>query len=110
MDEWLELDAVLDVEHADALGSMEFVTRHAEHIRAEILDIDLDLSDRLDGIGVEQGSLLMSNGTQFLDGKDRSDLVVSHHDGNEDGDFPDGLFSLSGASQPSWSTSRYVTS
>ena len=49
------------------------------------LDVDGDLADGLDGVGVEEDALLVADFADLADGLDDADFVVGVHDGDEDG-------------------------
>ena len=78
------------VEHADALGAVEFVAGEGQHVDVLLLDVDGQMSRRLHGVGVEQDALLPADRADLRNGLDGADLVVGVHDGDQAGVGPDG--------------------
>ena len=76
----LQARAALHVERADALGAVELVAGEAEHVDAELGDVDRQRPDGLHGVGVEQGALLVRDARQLGDRLHRADDVVGEHD------------------------------
>ncbi len=72
-----------NVERADSLGSMKFVSRKGEQIYAESLDVDANLAAALHRVAVEIGSDIVSTFRKLVDRLDHSRLVVRHHDRDE---------------------------
>ena len=75
----------LHVERADALGAVELVPGEAEEIDAQFGDVHRQRADRLHGVRVEQGALLVRDPRQRRDGLHRADDVVGEHDRCEPG-------------------------
>ena len=53
LDEVREDDAAAGIKHADALRPVELVGGEAQHVDVHLIDVDLHVARRLDGIGVE---------------------------------------------------------
>ena len=79
----LQARAALHVQRADALGAVELVAGEAEHVDAELGDVDGQRPDRLHRVGVEQGALLVRDARELGDRLDRADHVVGEHDGGK---------------------------
>ena len=88
----LEWGAGADVEGAGAAGAVELVGGEGEEVYAECVDVNAEVGDGLDGVGVDEGAGVF--GADLLgDGGDVvecADLVVGVHDGDEDGVWSDG--------------------
>ena len=56
-----------------------------EHVDVVGDDVDGDLADGLDGVGVEDDALFVAERADFLDRLDDADFVVGVHDRDEDG-------------------------
>jgi hypothetical protein len=63
----LETHAGTDVECANALGCVHFVPDDGEQVNVKLNNIYGELADRLGGIGVQQGAVLMGDGGEFGD-------------------------------------------
>ena len=61
------------------------MSREAEEIAADGLDIDWDLGGGLDGIGVEPDVGVLGDLSYFLDRLDDSSLIVVHHNADKAG-------------------------
>ncbi len=88
----LERGAGADVEGAGAAGAVELVGGEGEEVYAERVDVDAEVGDGLDCVGVDEGA-----GVCFADllgdGGDVVEcayFVVGVHDGDEDGFWSDG--------------------
>ncbi len=77
--------AAANIQRADALRAVELVRREREHVDVVLLDIDRNLADSLDSIGVEENALLVAELADLGDGLDDADLVVRVHNRHEDG-------------------------
>ena len=86
--------AALDPQRARALRAVELVGRQREEINAERADVDGNLPDRLHGVGVEQGAVLVRERREVRDRLNRADFVVGVHDRD------DGGICRSGAPEP----------
>ena len=80
-----ERGAAPQIQHADPLGGMQFVTGKREHVDVGVCHVDRDLADRLDGIGMKQRPLILCNGRRLLDRKDHPGLVVGVHQRDDGG-------------------------
>ena len=67
-----------------------------EHINVIACDIDRDMTHRLNGISVEDDSLVTAYLTDFTDRLNRSDLVVGIHYCNQGCILADGILNLHG--------------
>ena len=85
-------NALFDIQGADALGRMEFVTGKRQQIDPQSLHIDRNVTDRLHRIGVEPRAVGMGNGGKLRNGLHGADLVIRQHDGNKGGILTDRLF------------------
>ena len=94
--ELLQAHALADVQHADALGRMELVAGHAQHVDLHGLYVDLHAADGLHRVGVEEHAVLLADRGQLGDGLDGADLVVGGHDGHQRGVRADGCVQLLG--------------
>ena len=90
VDQVLGPDALAAVQGAHALGAVELVSAHGQHIHAQLLDVHRDGTHSLHGIGVHPDAMLVSDLSDFLNGLDGADLVVGHHDADEGGIGADG--------------------
>ena len=100
LDEVREDDAAAGIEHADALRPVELVGGEAQHVDVHLIDVDLHVARRLDGVGVEQYAALMTHRADLPDGLDGADLVVGEHDGHEAGVVADGVGDLLRGDEP----------
>ena len=77
--------AATNVEDADALRTVEFVSGDAEHLATDFLNVDGNFSGSLDGIGMEGDAGLGSDFADLLDGLDDAGFVIGHHHADEFG-------------------------
>ncbi len=76
---------VADVQRADALRALELVGAERHEVRAERLDVEVDVRRGLDGVDVEDDALAGADpGGDLGDRLDRADLVVGEHDRDQD--------------------------
>ena len=68
---------------AHALGAVELVGAHRQHIHAQLLDVHRDGTHSLHRIGVHPDAVLMGDLRDLLDGLDGADLVVGHHNADQ---------------------------
>ena len=87
-------NALFDIQGADALRRMEFVTGKGQHIHAQRLYIYRNVTDCLYRVGVEPRAVGMGNGGKLRNGLHGADLVIRQHDGNKGGILTDRLFQL----------------
>ena len=85
VDEVLGPDALLAVQCAHALGAVELVGAHGQHIHAQLFDVHRDGTHSLHRIGVHPDAVLVGDLRDLLDGLDGADLVVGHHDADQRG-------------------------
>ncbi len=76
-----ELDALLDVKRADALGAMQLVARQRQHVDRRVLERQRDFANGLNGVGVKQRADAFGLRRHFRDGKDHAGLVIGPLDG-----------------------------
>ena len=79
---------------------MELVGGEAQHVDVHLIDVDLHVARRLDGVGVEQNALFLADRADLPDGLDGADLVVGEHDGHEAGVVADGVGDLLRGDEP----------
>ena len=72
----------------------------AQHVDVHLIDVDLHVARRLDGVGVEQNALFLADRADLPDGLDGADLVVGEHDGHEAGVVADGVGDLLRGDEP----------
>ena len=77
--------ALADIERANALGRMHFVSAKAEEIDRYRLDIEMNFSRRLYGIRMHQSTRSVRQCDDFMHGGDDTGLVVGPHDRDERG-------------------------
>jgi len=56
-----------------------------KEIDAELVDVDRDLAERLDGVGVDEYAVVARYARDRGDGLDRPGLVVDEHDRDQEG-------------------------
>ena len=78
-EERLEAEPISEIESADSFGCIKLVTRDRKHVDRNSPDIDGDLTYRLDGVGVEDGAMILEDCASFGDGLGHSGLVVGPH-------------------------------
>ena len=66
----------------------------AEHVDVLLLDVDVQVADGLNGVGVEGHARFLTDGADLPDGQDGADLVVGVHGGNQAGVGADGVLHL----------------
>ena len=89
--------ALAAVQCTHALGAIELVGTHGQHIHAQLLHIHGDGTHSLHRIGVHPDTVLVSDLGDLLDGLDGADLVVGHHDADQCGVGTDGSLHVLGA-------------
>ena len=89
-------DAATDVQGTDATGTVELVAGEAQHINIVVLHMDGQVAHSLNGIGVEEDTGLLADGTDFPDGQHGADLVVGEHGGHQAGVLPQSGLDLVG--------------
>src|SRR5574341_2028087 len=83
-----------NVERADALRAIHLVRRDRQQIGLQLLRVDLDFAAGLHGVAVKNDSLRATNVGDFPHRLDHADLVVHHHDRDEDRVRADGGLDL----------------
>ena len=78
--EGLELRAPADVEDSNALGGVELVAGHREHVDRHLLHVDRDLSRDLHRVRMEDRPVRLADLRDLLNGKQNARLVVGPHD------------------------------
>src|ERR1700722_1683348 len=84
------------VQSADALGPVKFVSGDGKQIDAEAVDIDGEFAGGLHGVGVEEDSGGARDLADFFDGLNGAELVVGMHDGDERGIVAHGAANIFG--------------
>ena len=88
--------ALAAIQGTHALGAVELVGAHGQHIHAQLLDVHGDGTHSLNRIGVHPDAVLVGDLSDLLDGLDGADLVVGHHDADQRGIGTDGSFHVLG--------------
>ena len=88
LDEVKDGHGPLSVEHAHALGRMEFMAGHGEHVNIHGLDINGHMARGLNRVGMKGNSLLAAKGANLRDGLNGANLVVGEHHGDKAGILP----------------------
>lgn len=68
---------------ADAVGAADLVAADRHGGEAAVAEVDVELPEGLDGVGVQRDPGLAGDGRQFADRHDGADLVVGPHDGGQ---------------------------
>ena len=89
-------EAPADIQGAHALGAVELVSGQAQHVDVLLFDVDFQVADGLNGVGVEGHAGLLADGADFRDGQHGADLVVGVHGGHQAGVGTDGVLHLLG--------------
>ena len=76
-----------DIQRAAALGTVDFMGRNGDQVRAQRLRGEGDFQEALHRVGVENcvGAEPVGQPRHLLNGHDGTGLVVDHHDGNQNG-------------------------
>ena len=83
MDERPDVRAPPDIKRPDPFGTVNLMGRDRQQVDAELVNVDLDLAERLDRVGMDKDTLVMGDPDDVLDGLNGPDLVVGVHDRNE---------------------------
>ncbi len=94
VDQVINARALLNIERAYALGTMELVAGQRQQIAADGTHVHGDCTDGLHCVRVEQHMVRMGDLGDFLNGFDGADFVVGGHDGNQDGFVGNGRFHI----------------
>lgn len=78
-----ECESLFYIYKPDALRAVEFVRRGREEIEVCRTDVDGDVSDGLDGVGMEWNVVCVEHLGHVRDGLNGADFVVGRHDGDE---------------------------
>ena len=100
VDEVFQANPLANIKHSHAFRTVQLVGARGKHIDTQLIDIDRNMSEGLDRIGMEGDSMGFRDLSQACDRFDRSDFVIGKHDGCEDGVFPDRRFELPGVDKP----------
>ena len=87
-------EATAAVQSAHALGAVELVAGQAQHVDVLFLHMDLQMTHRLDRVGVEGNARLLAYRADLGDGQHGADLVVGVHTGDQTGVLADGVLHL----------------
>ena len=79
-----------NVQSADALGRIQFMSGNREQIDLELVDVDRDFSCGLHGVGVEVDVGFFREAADFLERLHGAELVIGVHDADENRFGPDG--------------------
>ncbi len=69
-----------NIKRANALGCVHLVPDDGEQVDVQFGNVDWNLADRLGGIGVQQGAVLMGDGGEFGDRLQHTGLIIRVHD------------------------------
>ena len=83
--ELLQTSAAAKVKSANAFGGVQFVARKRKKIEAALVHVDGNFPRGLHGISMEIDIGFFGDATDFFEGLNRAELVVSVHDGDEHG-------------------------
>ena len=103
--------ALAQVHEPDALGAVELVGAHGEHVDSQFVHVERQLACRLHGIDVEEHAGFAGDLAYLGDGLDGAHLVVGVHDRHQDGVGPDRLAHVFGIDEPAavhWDTRDLV--
>ena len=89
-------DALPGIQHAGTLGTMEFMAGEGQHIDVLLVDVDVEMTGGLHGIGMEQDAFFPADSADLRNGQDGTDLVVGVHGGDQAGVGADGVRYLLG--------------
>ena len=89
-------DALPGIQHAGALGTVELMAGEGQHIDVLLIDIDVEMTGGLHGVGMEQDTFFPADRADLRNGQDGADLVVGVHGGDQAGVEADGVRYLLG--------------
>ena len=72
-----------DIQHANALGPVNFVRGDGKQIHAETVDVERQLPCRLHRVAMKINVSFGGDAADFFDGLDGAELVVCVHDADE---------------------------
>ena len=90
MDKGTDLHAPADIQKADSLGTVEFMSACAEHVNMQLIHVDGNLSECLHRIRMEQDAVFLRDLSDLPDRLDGADLIIRKHNGNQDRILPNG--------------------
>lgn len=70
------------------------MSRNGEHINIHILNINCDMTDCLNGVGMEQNALFFTYGADFFNRLNCADLVVGAHNCYKSSILTDCVFNI----------------
>ena len=79
VDERCKRQTAADIQRTDPLGPIQLVGGQRQQVDAVLGDIDLDLPNRLSGIGMKQGAGGTGHAGQIADWLEHADFVVGRH-------------------------------
>ena len=79
MEQRWQAHPLADVEPADPFWPMEFMGAEGQEIDRGFLQVDLELADRLDGVGVQKDSALLADFRDLPDRQDQTGFIVGPH-------------------------------
>ena len=85
-----QIEALADVQRADALGSVNLVRAHRIEIAAARADVHRNLARRLHAVRMHRYARRARDGRDFFDGLDHAQLVIDVHDADQRRIRPDG--------------------
>src|SRR5713226_10659250 len=86
--------AATDIQGADSLGRIQFVTGNRKQINSQYIHVDRNFARGLHGVGVEVDVGFGSDAADFFERLDGTELIVGVHDGDENCFRPDGAAQL----------------
>src|SRR5579862_3826984 len=84
------------VERANALRPVKLMGRKRHNINVERSHIDWNMADCMCGVRVEHNVALMGDTTNLLHVSNRANLIVRHHDRDQNGTWCDGTLDILG--------------
>ena len=91
--------ALADIESTDALLSVYLVSRQREHINALLVDVYLNMTNSLNGVGVEKDLLFLAYCSYLINRLDSTYLVVCVHYGDQSCILADSLSHVLGVDE-----------
>ncbi len=83
-----------NVQRANALGRIQFMSGEREQVHLERLDVDGNFTCGLHSVGVKVDVGFFGEAADFFERLDRAELIVGVHDGDENGFRADGATQL----------------
>ncbi len=94
LDETWEADPITPVQETDHLGTIELVRRRRQHVNVVALDVDRQEAIGLNCVGVEPGLVILQDFTDLVNWHPTADLIVPHHDRDQDRVVSQGLLEV----------------